>query len=180
MGVVRAPTGVARVMWWDGAFDGDEVLMGKAVRPGDVFQILTSKGICYGLVTHRHPKYRFVVALFRRFFDQPPKDFASVVAEEPRLVTTFLIGHAVSQGLFRIVASVPVPLHLHRFPIFRASNDPQAAEPVWFFWDGDREWRIGRPLTEAERRYPRGPSFPSAPLLIEWIETDHRAERDFG
>lgn len=55
----------------------------KTVKVGDIFQILTSEGICYGQVTHTHPKWKFIVAIFREFFPKPPKGFTEIIAQEP-------------------------------------------------------------------------------------------------
>ena len=155
------------------------VLKRKTVRVGDVFQILTSEGVCYGLVTHTHPKWAFVVAIFREFYSKTPKDFTQVVAGEPQFITTFLIQDGVRQGLFSLVAEVLVPEHLIEFPTFRGTNHLQGEETMWFFWNGEREWKVHRPLTPEEKKYPEGPSFLSAPLLIELIEKDYRVERDY-
>lgn len=151
----------------------------KTVKIGDVFQILTSGGVCYGLVTHKHPKWKFVIAVFREFFSVPPEEFSAVVSKEPQFVTTFLIQDAVRQGLFPVVANVPVPDHLAAFPTFRATNNLQGDETMWFFWSGEAQWKVHRPLTDEEKKFPRGPSLPSAPLLIEMIEKDYRVERDY-
>jgi hypothetical protein len=43
--------------------------MARHVTTGDIFHILTSEGICYGQVLHKHPKWRFVVGVF---YDFPP------------------------------------------------------------------------------------------------------------
>ena len=155
------------------------MLKRKTVQVGDIFQILTSEGVCYGLVTHTHPKWKFVVAIFREFFSKPPKDFAVVVSKEPQFISTFLIQHAVRQGLFALVANVPVPSHLSEFPTFKGTNNLKGDETMWFFWSGDKQWKVQRPLTEEEKKYPEGPSFPSAPLLIDMIEKDYRVERDY-
>ena len=151
----------------------------KNVKIGDVFQILTSEGVCYGLVTHKHTQWKWVVAIFREFFAKQPADFAEVISREPQFITTFLINHAVQRGLFSVVASVEVPKHLAQFPIFRGTNNLKGDDTMWFFWDGEKEWKVHRPLTDEEKKYPKGPSFPSAPLLVERIEKDYRVERDY-
>ncbi len=155
------------------------VLKRKTVKIGDVFQILTSEGVCYGLVTHTHPEWDFVVAIFRQFYSKSPKDFAEVVAGEPQFITTFLIQHGVRHGLFSLVAEVAIPEHLIEFPTFRSTNHLKGDDTMWFFWKGERQWKVHRPLTSEEKKYPKGPSFPSAPLLIELIEKDYRVERDY-
>jgi hypothetical protein len=123
----------------------------KTVQVGDVFQILTSEGVCYGQVINTHHKYKFVVAIFREFFPKKPKDFTEVVSKEPQFITIFLIQDAVRQGLFSLVANVPVADHLKKFPIFRGTNNLKANDTIWFFWDGERQWREQRPLTEEEK-----------------------------
>lgn len=155
------------------------VLDRRTVKIGDIFQILTSDGVCYGQITHRHEKYRFVIAVFRSFYGKEPKDFSAVVAEEPQFITTFLMQDAVRAGLFALVGNVPVPAHLCDFPIFRGTNHLKGDDTLWFFWDGAREWRVERPLSDAERKYPEGPSLPSAPMLIQMIQDDYRVERDY-
>ncbi|MCV0349037.1 MAG: hypothetical protein K5863_03120 [Nitratireductor sp.] len=155
------------------------MLKRKTVQIGDVFQVLTSEGVCYGLVTHTHPKWKFVVAIFREFFTEPPIDFSTVVSKEPQFISTFLVQDAVKQGLVNLVANVPIPSHLSAFPTFRSTNNLKGDDTMWFFWSGDKQWKVQRPLTEEEKKYPKGPSLPSAPLLVERIEKDYRVERDY-
>lgn len=155
------------------------MLKRKTVQVGDVFQILTSEGVCYGQVINTHPKWKFVVAVFREFFSEKPSDFSLVVDKEPQFVTTFLIQDAIKQGFFALVANVPVSEKLRDFPIFRGTNNLKGDDTMWFFWNGQDEWKVNRPLTDEEKKYPKGPSFPSAPLLIERIEKNYRVERDY-
>jgi hypothetical protein len=153
--------------------------MRTRVRVGDVFQILTSEGVCYGLVTHSHPKWKFVVAIFRQFFSEKPDDFQRLVSLQPQFITTFLIQDAVDEGLFSLVSEVVVPEALVEFPTFRSTNNLKGDDTMWFFWKGEKQWKVHRPLSESEKKYPRGPSLPSAPLMIELIEKNYRVERDY-
>jgi hypothetical protein len=154
------------------------MLKRKTVQVGDVFQILTSEGVNYGQITHTHPKYKFIIAIFREFFDKEPKDFEFLVSKQPQFITTFLIQDAVRQGLFSLVDNVAVSAHLSDFPTFRDTNNLKGDDTMWFFWKGEKQWKVHRPLTDEEKKYPVGPYFPSAPLLIERIEKDYRVERD--
>lgn len=155
------------------------MLRRKTAAVGDVFQILTSQGVCYGQVINTHPKWKFVIAVFREFHSKEPENFEEVVSKEPQFITTFLVQHAIRQGLFSLVSNVPIVPSLRDFPVFRSTNNFKGDDTMWFFWDGGEQWKVQRPLTDEERKYPKGPSLPSAPLLIERIETDWRAERDF-
>jgi len=149
------------------------------VQVGDVFQILTSEGVCYGQVINTNPKWKFVVAIFREFFSKEPKDFEKLVSSEPQFITTFLIQDAVRQELFSLVANVQVSATLKEFPTFRSTNNLKGDDTMWFFWTGEKQWKVHRPLTDEEKKFPRGPSLPSAPLLIEMIEKDYRVEGDY-
>lgn len=155
------------------------MLKRKTVQIGDVFQVLTSEGVCYGQVINKHPKWKFVVAIFREFFDIQPSDFGELVQREPQFITTFLLQDAVRQGLFSLVDNVPVSRALTKFPTFRSTNNLKGDQTIWFFWAGETQWKVHRPLTEEEKKFPKGPSLPSAPLLIERIEKDYRVERDY-
>lgn len=151
----------------------------KSIVVGDIFQILTSEGVCYGQVIHTHPKWKFVIAIFREFFPKEPDEFDEVVNSEPQFITTFLIQDAIRQGFFTLITNAPVAKKLTKFPVFRGTNHLNGDQTIWFFWDGHREWKVHRPLTDEEKRLPEGPSFPSAALLIEMIENDYRVERDY-
>jgi Immunity protein 26 len=155
------------------------MLKRKMAKIGDVFQLLTTEGICYGQVIHKDQKYGFIGAIFREFFEDEPENFEQIVAQEPQIITPFLINTSLSQGIVSIVANVPIAEKLQKFPIFRATNNLNIDVPTWFFWDGVREWKETRLLTEAEKKYPEGPSFFSAPLIIEMIENNYRVEKDY-
>lgn len=77
-------------------------------------------------------------------------------------------------GLFSIVGRVTLPDNLKQFPIFRKTNKYRGDDTLWFFWDGQREWSERRPLTDDELDFPVGPSFPSAPVLLEAIQDGRR------
>lgn len=124
-------------------------------------------------------KWKFVIAVFRDFSSKEPDDFAAIVEKEPQFITTFLIHVAIKQGLFSVVANVPVPVHLRQFPIFRGTNNLKGEDTMWFFWDGSKEWKVHRPLSDNEKKFPEGPSLPSAPLSARMIENDYRVDRDY-
>ena len=157
----------------------DNMLQRKTVQIGDVFQILTSEGVCYGQAINKNTKWGFVVAIFREFYGKHPSDFTEIVNREPQFITMFLLQYAVRQRLFALVDNVPVAKALAEFPTFRSTNNLNGDETMWFFWKGDKQWKVHRPLTEEEKKFPKGPSLPSAPLLIKRIQEDYRVERDY-
>ena len=155
------------------------MLKRTSVKVGDIFQILTSEGVCYGQVIHTHPKYKFIVAIFREFFTKQPDTFEELVSYSPQLITPFLIQHAIKQGLFSLVDNAEVAEIHKNFPIFRDTNNLRKdGKTLWWFWDGKREWKVERELSKEEKKYPSC-SLPSAPQLIQWIETNYRVEKDY-
>ncbi|MGB3408362.1 MAG: hypothetical protein WBA67_12800 [Jannaschia sp.] len=144
--------------------------------PGDIFQILTTEGVCYGQMTHRTERNGEVIAVYRRFWIKAPDAWSDVLSEPPQFVTTFLLAEAVRRRLFAVVGHAEVPEAQRVFPTFRGSNNPKAAQPIWFFWDGTGETRVDRPLTPDELSFPEGPTLPSAPLLLDMIARNYRVE----
>jgi hypothetical protein len=152
---------------------------GKPVKIGDIFQILSREGICYGQILYKHKKWGYIIGVFRNFYDEEPTDFSDIVNRKPDFIVPFLINIAVSRGYFVIVGHTPIADCNTKFPIFRGTNNlGEGSNTLWWFWDGEREWRVDRPLTEIEKRYPRK-SLISAPLLIQYVEDDYRVERDY-
>jgi hypothetical protein len=148
-------------------------------KVGDVFQILTSEGVCYGQVTHKHPTWKYLIGIFRDFRSKEPEDFNEYVNQIPQFVTPFLIGTAIQRGYFAVVANVPVAQENAKPITFRGTNNPGCGEKtIWWLIDESGERRLERPLTNEELRYPRD-ALISAPLLIEMIEKDYRVERDY-
>ena len=114
------------------------MLKRRRVRVGDVFQILTAEGVCYGQLIHTHPKWAYIVAIFREFFDEAPEDFEAVVSKEPQFITAFLVQSMVRGRFFQLVANVPVHPRHREFPIFRGTNNLGSGErTILWFWDGE-------------------------------------------
>ena len=151
--------------------------MAKRIKIGDVMQILTSIGVSFAQVTHKHHEYSWLIRVFPGTYPHNPKDFTAIVNQEPQFSAFFGVQVAVNRGFFSIVANVPVSEQNQRFPIFRGGHHGRDGKTVlsWWLWDGEKSTRLDRPLTEEEKKYPLT-GFPSAPLIIEWIEKGYRAE----
>ena len=147
------------------------------VRVGDVFEIGTERGFAYAQCTHRHPRYGELVRVLPGFFDTRPGDFGDLV-RRPTLFCTFFPLKAAAGRVVTIVANEPVPAEAQEFPVFRAGvvNPATGKVDVWWFWDGEREWRVG-PISEEQRRMPiRG--VWNDTLLIERIVSGWTPETD--
>ncbi|KAB2514113.1 hypothetical protein F8N49_27810, partial [Pseudomonas sp. GXM4] len=80
---------------------------------------------------------------------------------------------AVNQGLLSVVANVPVPERLQVFPTFRSRNGGPGGS-IWL-WNGSEALRLEREISSEELKHStRG--IISAPLLVERIENNYRAE----
>lgn len=147
--------------------------MAKKVKIGDVLQILTSKGVAYAQVTHKHPEYGFLIRVFHGFYNENPKDFFSVVNNDPQFSAFFVVQGAVNQGLLSVVANTPVSEGLQEFPMFRSRAGGPGGS-LWL-WDGKDLFQLDRAITSEELKYSiRG--IISAPLLVERVETNYRPE----
>jgi hypothetical protein len=147
--------------------------MAKKVKLGDVLQILTSQGVAYAQVTHRHPEFGYLIRVFSGFYGMQPKDFLAVVSAPVQFSAFFVVQSAVNQGLLSVASSVPIPEYLQEFPTFRSRNGGPGGS-VWL-WSGGEAVRLDRRLLPEEMKYPVE-GIISAPLLVERIENGYRAE----
>jgi hypothetical protein len=127
--------------------------MAKRVKIGDIMQILTSEGISYAQVTHRNPKYGYLIMVFPGTYPQVPKDFNEVVDQTPQFSAFFPLQPAIHRGYFAIVANVPVSSKNEPFPVFRSGLRGKDGKMMgsWWLWDGETETRLDRPLTNEEK-----------------------------
>lgn len=150
--------------------------MAKKVKIGDVIQILTSEGVAYAQYTHKNNTYGYLIAVFEGFHPQKPKDFSKVVGVKPQFFTFFPLQSAINQGLFSIVANVPVSDQNTEFPKFRTCHYTKEGLKVnWAIWDGENTIVLGRDLTEDEKKLSMD-GIISAPLLLERIEEGYHPE----
>lgn len=146
--------------------------MAKRVKLGDVLQVLTSEGLAYAQVTHKHVDFGFLIRVFPGFNKEAPQDFAAVVADEPQFSTFFPVQAAVTKGLISVVANVPIVPALASFPMFRMCGGGPGGS-LWL-WDGLTETMLKRPFTAEEMHYPDR-CIISAPMLVQRIEQGYRA-----
>ncbi|MDQ8205892.1 hypothetical protein QEH52_00080 [Coraliomargarita sp. SDUM461003] len=90
----------------------------------------------------------------------------------------FPLQAAVNHGGVEIVGNEVVPAEEKSFPVFRTGMvDPQTRKvSVWWLWDGEKEWKIGK-LSPEQRSLPiRG--VWNDTILIERIESGWTPETD--
>lgn len=152
--------------------------MAKRIKIGDIIQILTSEGVAYAQVTHKHEEYGHLLRVFEGFYTKEPKDFSEIVRCITQFSTFFPIQTAVNKGLFTVAGNTSVSKANQQFPIFRSCSYGKNGERgPWWLWDGEQEVMLKRDLTEEEKRFPKR-GIISAPLLVERTEKGYRVEID--
>ncbi len=145
--------------------------MAKKPKIGDIIEITTAKGLAYAQLSHFHPRYNALLRILPGFFSKRPSDFLTLVNQPEKFVNFFPLQAALNQGIFEIVGNQPVPDTAESFPLFRTGIvDPVTGKVrVWWFWDGEKEWKVGD-ISEEQRNLPlRG--IWNDTLLIERIES---------
>ena len=150
-------------------------------KVGDIVEIRTSIGIAYALCSHEHtekPKFGCLIRVFEPLYKARPNNITEVVESDVLFTTFFPLRAALKQGVVDVVSNVAVPKRLTSFPIFRNGNINPASKRVhtWSFWDGLKEWRVGK-LTPEQRSYPLLAVW-TYPLLLERVESRWRPEDD--
>ncbi|GAA3102553.1 hypothetical protein GCM10010520_54600 [Rhizobium viscosum] len=150
--------------------------MAKRIKIGDVIQILTSKGVSYAQVTHKHLRYGHLLRVFDGFYADRLDNFSKVVASPVLFSAFFPVQKAVDEGLVANVGNSSVTDANSVFPIFRTSaRDRDRRRGPWWLWNGETEVMLSRDLSDQEKKYPVH-GIISAPLLVERIEMGYRAE----
>ena len=129
----------------------------KRPKIGDIIEINTPKGLAYAQYTHKHdkpPKYGALLRIFPGFHKTRPTDFSKIVTLDPQFMTFFPLGAACNRGMVKIVANTEVPGVAAKFPVFRTGTpNKEGRVEVWWLWDGEKEWKIGR-LKPGMEKYP--------------------------
>jgi hypothetical protein len=145
--------------------------MPKRVQIGDIIEIPTAKGLAYAQYTHQHRTYGGLIRVFDPLFANQPNSFSDLINAPVRFSTFFPVVAAIKNGVFRVVGHESVAPHNQSFPIFRNGvADPKTKKvSVWWFWDGEREWKVGA-ITPEQREMPIVGVWNDT-LLIERIES---------
>jgi hypothetical protein len=146
-------------------------------KVGDVVEIKTSGGVAYALYTHDSSMYGALLRVWNKQFPVRPADISTLFSTSESFSCFFPLASAVKKKLVDIVGNVPVPSRLAAFPIFRAGMvDRDGKVPVWWLWDGEKEWRVGE-LTSEQRKLSIRSTW-NASALREGIESDWTPEKD--
>jgi hypothetical protein len=145
---------------------------------GDVIEIPTSQGLAYAQYTHQHPQMGGLIRVFDRVFRDRPRSFDNLVRGPVRFCTFFPVTAAVKRGIFEIVSQQEVATQNKPFPLFRGGNpDPNTKRvAVWWFWDGEKEWKVGE-ITPEQRKMPLREIWNDT-MLVKRIEAGWTPQND--
>jgi len=136
---------------------------------GTVFEVPIGDGfLVYGQVTHFHPDFGNVVAIFRSSRTSRPEDIAAVIGEV-QFITFFVVRAAAKKKMLTILGVLPVPKELQAFPAFKVPvRDFKRGEiDHWLIWDGTTSSPVAA-FSDSVKNLPTRTN-PSFPLLQTWI-----------
>jgi hypothetical protein len=149
--------------------------MAKNAKPGDIFEIATTKGKAYLQNLLRYPQWGALIRVSEQLFDVRPSEINEIFARGHRFLIFFPLNAAAKQGIVEYVGTMPVPHELEKLPLFRDGNpDREGKVKDWWLWDGEREWKIGQ-LSLEQRKLPIV-EIVNDTALIYYIETGYRPE----
>jgi len=157
--------------------------MAQKIRIGDVIEILTKRGLAYAQYTHEFsmpPRWGSLIKVLQGFYAVRPSNFDDVVRTTTQFKIFFPLQDAINKKLVTTVANEPVPAEDKKFPIFRTGlpNPENWKVEVWWFWDGEKEWKVGE-ITEEQKKLPiRG--VVNYTRLLEMIESDWLPQTDIN
>jgi hypothetical protein len=124
------------------------------IKFGDIFEIATPKGLAYGQYLLRHKEYGALVRMFSGFHERRPDELGETIGDV-QFTIFFPLQAAVNKDIVTIVGNAPIPPEASTMPIFRSGSVHPATGKVevWWFWDGEKEWRVGT-ITPEQRKMP--------------------------
>jgi hypothetical protein len=148
------------------------------IKFGDIFEILTPKGLAYGQYLLRNKEYGALVRMFSGFHERRPSELAETMGDV-QFICFFPLQAAVNRDIVTIIGNAPIPKEASTMPIFRSGvvNPATGKVELWWFWDGEKEWRVGATLTPEQRKMPMDGIWNDT-LIIERLVEGWRPEND--
>jgi hypothetical protein len=141
----------------------------RPLKPGDIYEIETKDGFSYFQYTHKNQLMGPLIWVLEGKFREP-KELPEVESLPHRFCTFFPVQGVHKAGLIRWLGTAPIPESRQKFPLFRASTGQN--HDWWWFWDGEKEWRVGD-ITKQQMKLPVREicNFPALVQLIEknWL-----------
>lgn len=113
-------------------------------RIGDVVELDTPGGLGYLQFVRKVPGTGSMIRVLPGVYSARP-DLDELVAGPTSYCVFFPVGPAANRGIVRIIGTYPIPEHAQAFPLMRAPGwmlGFTPPNPIWWLWDGTREWRV--------------------------------------
>jgi len=149
---------------------------------GDVYEVKTSKGLAYFQYTHEHKTKPFpresLIRVLQGFYQTRPSDkqLIAIVENDHRFQAFCFLQWGIKEQEVEWVGNFPVPELARKFPIFKGTNNMPKKDPkekIWWLWDGEKEWRVGKLSLDEQMKYPLD-GICDITALITKIETGRR------
>lgn len=152
--------------------------MAKRVKPGDVVEIPTSKGLAYAQVILKDNQWGALLRIVPELHKERPSDFSLLLQQAETFKVFFPLGAAVHRGIFEIVANGAIPDSSKGMPVFRSAGHIDRTGRVHFWWieDGKNYHKVGK-LSQQQKKLPLLEVINDT-LLIERIEQGWTPETD--
>lgn len=124
----------------------------KRAKLGDVLEVSTPRGLAYVQYAGKHPSYGAAIRVLPGFFQERPKDWSALLAQEGYFVF-YPVGIAVSQGIVEVAARLAIPPGRELPTVYRRSGyiTPEGKITAWLICDGEKE-TLRRELSPEERK----------------------------
>lgn len=144
----------------------------KQKKIGDVYEVSTKKGFAYFQYTHFNDSHGSLIRIIPGLFEKRPMDLQSIVNGQEIHRVFFPIDSALSGDFIGWAGNYKIPDSAKKFPIMRARGYLKKGSDlvtVWWFWDGEKEWKVDDISSEDLKSYPIRCVITGTDLLIRII-----------
>jgi hypothetical protein len=122
------------------------------VKPGDVFEIATPRGLAHFQCVLRVPKYSDLIRILPGLLPKTPAEYSQLVRERELYFVYFPLGAAARRGIVRKVGHEPIPPGSGKPAKTRRAGARARGGQVlaWIIEEGNRE-RLARELRPEEK-----------------------------
>jgi hypothetical protein len=137
----------------------------RPLKPGDLYEIETKDGFSYFQYTQKNQLMGPLIWILEGKFREP-RELPEVESLPHRFCTFFPVQGVHQAGLIRWLGTAPIPASRQKFPLFRGATGQN--RDLWWFWDGEKEWRVGD-ISKQQMKLPIR-EICNFPALVELIE----------
>ena len=151
--------------------------MGR-IKIGDIIELSIPEGVAYAQYINKHKSYGALLRVFSKLHKTRPDSLNTILDGEIQFICFFPLQAAVKRQVVTVAGNAEVPINASVMPVFRNGvMDPKTQKvAVWWFWDGEKEWKVGT-LKEEQKKMPILGCWNDT-LLIERLLSGWRSEND--